>query len=420
METTRTETTRKEMKAMNDNRVLRKMFLSEEFSMDTPRSTQMYTDWGMSVLDNGTAVVPVMGVLGDWMPYSYITGMVEKAVQMDSVNEIILSINSPGGAVAGLFDSCRFIEKASKKKKCIAYVTGMACSAAYAIATACDEIFMMEDAEVGSCGCYAHAVEYSDAYFEKEGFLHRIFRSKCSPKKNCSVITDEAEAEAFQAEIDALGEKYLKYVAKRRKCAYSDALENFGKGGVLMGEKAIAAGMVDGIKTLEELGIEEADTGSTKTNKVATEDGTEINATENNSPLDGGEGDDMDINAMSEEQRRETFEALCSLQPDLTDSIVKSAKDEERKRILALGELRNGSAEVDAIVDSAVEDGRGAEAVAIDIVKAMKSAKDEVKDRRNAELDSLAEDTDEAGVGRYAIDDNPYLTAAREMGKENK
>lgn len=408
------------MKAMNDNRVLRKMFLSEEFSMDTPRSTQMYTDWGMSVLDNGTAVVPVMGVLGDWMPYSYITGMIEKALKRDDINEIVLLIDSPGGAVAGLFDSCRFIEKASKKKKCTAYVTGMACSAAYAIATACDEIYVMEDAEVGSCGCYAHAVEYSDAYFEKEGFLHRVFRSKCSPKKNCSVITDEAEAEAFQEEIDALGDKYLKYVAKRRKCSYSDALENFGKGGVLMGEKAIAAGMVDGIKTLEELGIEEADEGSTKTRKSAVKDGTEINANENNSPLDGGEGDDMDINAMSEEQRRETFEALCSLQPDLTDSIVKSAKDEEKKRILALGELRNGSAEVDAIVDSAVEDGRGAEAVAIDIVKAMKSAKDEVKDRRKAELDSLAEDTDEAGVGRYSVDDNPYLTAAREMGKENK
>ena len=405
---------------MNDNRVLRKMFLSEEFSMDTPRSTQMYTDWGMSVLDNGTAVVPVMGVLGDWMPYSYITGMIEKALKRDDINEIVLLIDSPGGAVAGLFDSCRFIEKASKKKKCTAYVTGMACSAAYAIATACDEIYMMEDAEVGSCGCYAHAVEYSDAYFEKEGFIHRVFRSKCSPKKNCSVIADEVEAEAFQKEIDALGEKYLRYVAKRRKCAYSDALENFGKGGVLMGEKAIAAGMVDGIKTLEELGIEEADESSTKTRKTAVKDGTEIKAIENNSPQNGGEGDDMDINAMSEEQRRETFEALCSLQPDLTDFIVKSAKDEEKKRILALGELRNGSAEVDAIVDSAVEDGRSAEAIAVDIVKAMKSAKDEVKDRRKAELDSLAEDTDEAGVGRYSVDDNPYLTAAREMGKENK
>ena len=168
------------------------------------------------------------------------------------------------------------------------------------------------------------------------------------------------------------------------------------------------------------MGIEEADEGSTKTRKTAVKDGTEIKAIENNSPQNGGEGDDMDINAMSEEQRRETFEALCSLQPDLTDFIVKSAKDEEKKRILALGELRNGSAEVDAIVDSAVEDGRSAEAIAVDIVKAMKSAKDEVKDRRKAELDSLAEDTDEAGVGRYSIDDNPYLTAAREMGKENK
>ena len=73
------------MKEMNDNRVLRKMFLSEEFSMATPRSTQMYTDWGMSVLDNGTAVVPVMGVLGDWMPYSYITGMIEKALKNDKI-----------------------------------------------------------------------------------------------------------------------------------------------------------------------------------------------------------------------------------------------------------------------------------------------------------------------------------------------
>ena len=132
----------------------RKMFLREEgFSMESPRSNQLYTDIGWSVLDNGTAVIPVVGTLGDWNPYSYITGMIEDALSMEKVDSIVLMINSPGGAVAGLFDTCRYIEKASKKKKCTAYVTGMACSAAYAIATACDEIYMMEDAEVGSCGC---------------------------------------------------------------------------------------------------------------------------------------------------------------------------------------------------------------------------------------------------------------------------
>ena len=319
----------------------RKMFLREEgFSMESPRSNQFYTDFGWSVMDNGTAVIPVVGTLGDWNPYSYITGMIEDALSMEKVDSIVLMINSPGGAVAGLFDTCRYIEKASKKKKCTAYVTGMACSAAYAIATACDEIYMMEDAEVGSCGCYAHAVDYGEDYYKQNGFIHRIFRSKCSPKKNCSVITDEAEAEAFQAEVDALGEKYLKYVAKRRKCSYDDALKNFGQGGTFMGNDAVSAGMVDGIKTLEELGIEDAEVeASEKKKKCASSTNESIKSESGNttSPLyDGGEGDDMDVNAMSEEQRRETFNAICSLQPDLMAEAVKTAKDEERKRILAL------------------------------------------------------------------------------------
>lgn len=403
----------------------RKMFLREEgFSMESPRSNQLYTDIGWSVMDNGTAVIPVVGTLGDWNPYSYITGMIEDALSMEKVDSIVLMINSPGGAVAGLFDTCRYIEKASKKKKCTAYVTGMACSAAYAIATACDEIYMMEDAEVGSCGCYAHAVDYGEDYYKQNGFIHRIFRSKCSPKKNCSVITDEAEAEAFQAEVDALGEKYLKYVAKRRKCSYDDALKNFGQGGTFMGNDAVSAGMVDGIKTLEELGIEDAEVeASGKKKKCASSTNESIKSESGNttSPLcDGGEGDDMDVNAMSEEQRRETFNAICSLQPDLMAEAVKTAKDEERKRILALGELRNGSEAVDSIVNAAVEDGRSAEAVALDVVKAMKSSKEEIQAGRKAELESLAEDTDEAAVKRSSIEENPYLTAAKEMDKENK
>jgi ClpP class serine protease len=397
-----------------------KMYLREGFSLEAPRESQLFTDFGEPVIDGDTAIIPVTGTLGEgWNPYSYINYFVSKALNMNGVNNIILSINSPGGAVAGLFDTCRFIEKASKKKKCTAYVTGMACSAAYAIATACDEIYMMEDAEVGSCGCYAHAVDYGESYYEKEGFIHRVFRSKCSPKKNCSVITDDEEAKAFQAEVDALGEKYLKYVAKRRKCSYSDALANFGQGGVLNGEAAMKAGMVDGIKTLEELGVDVSEEESTQKKKTAETTHVDVTAeTENNSPLNGGEGDDMDINAMSEEQRREFFTALCSLQPDLVESLVKEAKEKERVRILSLRELRNGSAEVDAIVDSAVADGREAQAVAVDIVKAMKSAKDEVKDARKAALNELADDTHEAGVERYGNDDNPYLKAAEEMNKE--
>ena len=64
----------------------RKMFLREEgFRMESPRFNQLYTDCGWSALDNGTAVIPVVGTLGDWNPYSYITGMIEDALSMEKV-----------------------------------------------------------------------------------------------------------------------------------------------------------------------------------------------------------------------------------------------------------------------------------------------------------------------------------------------
>ena len=376
-------------------------FLREGFVMGAPRQSKMYADFGYAVKDSGTAVIPVNYPLGaDYLPYSCITGLIEDALNDKRVEDIVLSIDSPGGAVAGLFDACRYIEEASKKKRCVAYVSGMACSAAYALATACSAIYLMEDAEVGSCGCYAHAVEYGEEFYKKAGFIHRIFRSKCSPKKNCSLINDEAEAKVFQAEVDALGEKYLSYVAERRGVSYEDALSGFGQGGTLRGEEAVKAGMADGICTLEAL------------SSMGEED----------SSLSGSEGDDMDIKAMSGEERRNIFSELCSTDPDLMAESIKSAKEEERGRILALHAMKNGSAEVDAIVDAAVEDGRAAENVAMEVIVAMKEsvlkAKAEAEEGRKKAVESLVEDTTNVSAPSTATEGNPYLAAAKERNKE--
>lgn len=377
-------------------------FLREGFVMGTPRQSKMYADFGYAVKDSGTAVIPVNYPLGaDYLPYSYITGLIENALNDKRVEDIVLSIDSPGGAVVGLFDACRYIEEASKKKKCVAYVTGMACSAAYALATACSAIYLMEDAEVGSCGCYAHAVEYSEEFYKKAGFIHRIFRSKCSPKKNCSLINDEAEAKAFEAEVDALGEKYLSYVAERRGVSYDDALSGFGQGGTLRGEEAVKAGMADGICTLEALSsMGEENTGS----------------------LSGSEGEDMDITAMSGEERKNIFSMLCSTDPELMAETIKTAKEEERGRILALHKMKDGSAEVDAIVDAAVADGRAAESIAMEVIGAMKEsaqkAKAEADEGRKKAIESLVGDTTEVSAPLTATEGNPYLAAAKEMNKE--
>ena len=385
---------------MEINRAMEKTFLREEFSMDVPRIQELYSDFCVPTVSGDTAMIPVVGPIGEWNRYSEITSAIEKMLKDKNVKNIVLSIDSPGGAVANLFDTCRYIESASKKKKCVAYVTGMACSAAYAIASACDAIYLREDAEVGSCGCYAHAVEYGDEYYKKFGFIHRVFRSKCSPKKNCSVITDEKEAKEFQEEVDELGEKYLAYVAGRRGVTYEFALKNFGEGKAVSAEAAIKAGMADGIMALEDIPFGEENTGS----------------------LSGSEGEDMDITAMSGEERKNIFSMLCSTDPELMAETIKTAKEEERGRILALHKMKDGSAEVDAIVDAAVADGRTAESVAMEVIGAMKEsvqkAKAEADEGRKKAIESLVGDTTEVSAPLTATEGNPYLAAAKEMNKE--
>ena len=384
-------------------KVVEATFLREGFVMGTPRQSKMYTDFGYAVKDNGTAVIPVNYPLGaGYLPYSYIEGLIENALHDKRVEDIVLSIDSPGGAVAGLFDACRYIEEASKKKRCVAYVSGMACSAAYALATACSAIYLMEDAEVGSCGCYAHAVEYGEEFYKKAGFIHRVFRSKCSPKKNCSLINDEAEAKAFRAEVDALGDKYLSYVAERRGVSYEDALSGFGQGGTLRGEDAVKAGMADGICTLEAL----------------------ASMSEEDSSLSGSEGEDMDISAMSAEERQEAFSALCSADPQLMEGPIAKAKAEERERISALNALRDGSEAIDAIVNAAVEDGSTSNDIAMKVIGAMKEeaqkAKKEADEEKKARLEAFAEDTTDVGATLKTATENPYDVAAADMAKERK
>lgn len=374
-----------------------KTFLREEYSFDI-RNKELYSNYGAPTIENGVATIPIVGPVGTYNKYSRITSVLEDILAKDEVNGIIFLIDSPGGAVSSLFDTCHYIEKASKKKKCVAYVTGMACSAAYALAVSCGSVYVREDSEVGSCGCYAHPVEYSEEFYKKEGLIHRIFRSKCSPKKNSSIITNEEEAKAFADEVDKLGEKYLRYVAEKRGVDYDFALANFGQGGTLAPEMALKAKMIDGVCTLEQL--------------ISSEF----------SSLLGGEGEVVDISAMSSEEKKSTFSALCSADPTLIEESIKVAKEEERKRILSLEELRDGSDAINNLVNAAVEDGRTSTDIALDIVKAMKEeaqkAKAEAEEKKVVTINSFVEDTTDVGAVKTAAEENPFMAAATEMEKE--
>lgn len=305
-------------------------------------------------------LLAVYGALGKgfWdaalVSYQDIQSGIEAMLNDESIKEIVLLLDSPGGSCIGLFTCCDYIKKATESKPIHAFISGEACSAAYAIATACSDIVIEKDSDTGCCGAFAKAMEYDAEYIkEKEGLLSRIFRSKNAPKKNLSPVTDEEAAKELQERIDDLGSEYMALVAENRQLEKDVCEETFGQGAVVSASYALEHGMVDAIcdwQTFME----------------------NINSSLSVEEEDESEGAEMDIVNMSAEDRAEAFKALVKADPTLLASAKDEAGKAERERVIALSAMKKGIAEYDEIINKAIEEGKCENEAKIELFDFMK------------------------------------------------
>lgn len=299
----------------------------------------------------GVALVTVQGGLSEYYfgvgAYTSLRAMIEQCVTAEEIKSIVLEINSPGGDVNGLFECCNYILEARQKKSIVAHVTGMCCSAAYAIASSCSQIVATDTSEIGSIGVYAEAVDYTE-WEKKQGIFSKIFRSKNAEKKNQSPFTEEG-AKDLQAKLDYYEDCFYSVIEKGRGIEKEKALEDFGHGAVFMASDAHECNMIDAIQSYDEL-----------INTLASSETDEEEA----------EGDDMDITAMSAEERASVFAALVQAEPSLLAEVEGRVRASERERINALNAERNeGNAE---IIDKAIAEGTELNAIAMELYKAEK------------------------------------------------
>ena len=319
------------------------------------RQRCMAQAWGVCKdAETGIAVVSVTGATyaSFYGPgtYSVLRATIETLLDDKSVEQIVLEVNSPGGDVNGLFECCEYLAKAKEQKPIHCHVTGMCCSAAYALAASCTDISATETSEIGSVGVYAHAYDWEE-YEKKQGLLSRIFRSRNAQKKNESPFTEEG-AKDIQDKIDFYEDCFYTVLSEGRNMDREKCVEDFGHGSVFLATEALERNMVDSIVAYDEL-----------ISKLSSPDDVEED-----------EGDDMDIKDMTAEQKAELFKALVEENPSLLAEAEGTARVAERKRLDGLSALRNGTEAVDRIVNAAVEDGRSAGDIALEVVQAMKDA----------------------------------------------
>ncbi|MBS9571544.1 S49 family peptidase [Morganella morganii] len=182
-------------------------------------------DSGYDVLE-AIAIIPVYGTLvqklGTLRPYSGMTGydgirrVFLTAVNDPEVKGICLDIDSPGGEVAGCFDLVDLIYAERGKKPIHAILSENAFSAAYAIASAADKIYVPRTGGVGSVGVIVIHCDWSQR-IKDDGLKVSIitYGNRKAESNPYVALSDEAQA-AIQHDVDEMGRLFVSTVSRNR------------------------------------------------------------------------------------------------------------------------------------------------------------------------------------------------------------
>lgn len=209
----------------------------------TSKSRSTYPDRiAPTLTPDGTYIVHVYSTLynydctlADYLGTSYPTIRREIAACPPHANQLLLLIDSPGGSVHQCHDTATLI--ASLTIPTAAYIIGEACSAAYFLASACDQIIASPSAIIGSIGVCITIPN------EPNGTI-TITNSAATHKRPTTPLSDDHIA-YYTDLCDQLAEPFHSFVTSHRTIS-PDALS----GKVYSAHSALSLGLIDDIQTI--------------------------------------------------------------------------------------------------------------------------------------------------------------------------
>lgn len=218
---------------------------------------------GFQVQD-GVAVIPVIGAIAKRANmFTRVSGGVstqlvqrdiEQALNDPKIKGIILNIDSGGGTVDGAFELADYIYQSRGQKPIVSFTDGMVCSAAYAVGSSADSLYISGDTNtVGSIGVVAAHRDYSrweNAVGVKTTEItagkYKRISSQYEP------LSDAGRAD-IQDKVDYLYGVFVDAVARNRGVSVDTVLSDMADGRVFVGKQSISNGLVDGVSTLDDL-----------------------------------------------------------------------------------------------------------------------------------------------------------------------
>ena len=207
------------------------------------------------VQGSGVAVVSIQGVMekrgsvfgslfGEASMLAVKAGL-NAAVDDPSVKSIILRIDSPGGTVSGTTDLADHVAATARRKRTVAFVDGVAASAAFWVGAQASEIWALRDSIVGSIGIFNVLFDTSEAA-KKEGVKPIVittgkFKGAGMPGTK---ITPEKRADFSFAEFKA--------AVGRGRGMSAEAVDAVADGRVFHPPEALKLKLIDRVMSFED------------------------------------------------------------------------------------------------------------------------------------------------------------------------
>lgn len=216
---------------------------------------------GLSNAHKGVAIIPVEGTLvnrGAWLgsksgmtSYEGLKAQLFDAAADPEIKSIMLDINSAGGEAGGAFDLANAIREVKSSKRVVALVNDMAASAAYAIASAANEIVVSPTSTTGSIGVVMTHLDRSAEMAAKGIKPTFIYAGAHKVDGNPYMPLPEGVRADLQASVDNYYEQFVNAVAAGRGMRFSADQARATEARMFIGAEAIKLGLADRIGSFE-------------------------------------------------------------------------------------------------------------------------------------------------------------------------
>lgn len=208
---------------------------------------------------DSTAIIPIHGTLLKYGTYcSYgtteLADIIRQAADSQNISSVLLDIDSGGGSVDAIAPLVAAVQYAQSRGKSVVAHCDLCASAAYYIASYCDEIIASNriSSEFGSIGVMMSFPDYAK-YYEREGVTVHTIYSNLSDYKNAPF--EMAKAGKYEMikeeELDPLARDFQESVKANRSNKLKLDTAGLLRGRMFYAKDAINVGLADSIGTLE-------------------------------------------------------------------------------------------------------------------------------------------------------------------------